>query len=38
MGQKSEVNCGLWVLNVIIRKYPEDLKKNDGAIWELFAK
>ena len=29
MGQKCEGNCGLWVLNEIIKKeYPENLKKN----------
>ena len=39
MGQKCEGNCGLWVLNEIIKKiYPENLKKNVGAIWELPAK
>ena len=28
MGQKCEGNCGLWVLNEIIKKiYPENLKK-----------
>ena len=35
MGQKCEGNCGLWVLNEIIKKiYPENLKKNVGAVWE----
>ena len=39
MGQKCEGNCGLWVLNELIKKvYPEILKKNVGAIWELPAK
>ena len=33
MGQKCEGNCGLWVLNEILkRKYPESLKKNVGAV------
>ena len=28
MGQKCEGNCGLWVLNEILKKtYPENLKK-----------
>ena len=32
MGQKCEGNCGLWVLNEIIKKkYPENLKKNRGS-------
>ena len=32
-------NCGLWILNEIIKKiYPENLKKIMGAIWELPAK
>ena len=39
MGQKYEGNCGLWVLNEIIKKtYPENLKKIVGAVWELPAK
>ena len=39
MGQKCEGNCGLWILNEIIKKrYPENLKKNVGAVWELPAK
>ena len=39
MGQKCEGNCGLWVLNEILKKtYPENLKKIVGAIWELPAK
>jgi hypothetical protein len=39
MGQKCEGNCGLWVLNEIIKNiYPENLKKIVGVIWELPAK
>ena len=39
MSQKCEGNCGLWVLNEIIKKiYPENLKKIMGAVWELPAK
>ena len=39
MGQKCEGNCGLWVLNQILKKtYPENLKKNVGALWEFLAK
>ena len=39
MGQKCEGNCGLWVLNEIIKKiYPENLKKIVGAVWKLPAK
>ena len=39
MGQKSEGNCGLWVLNEILKEtYPENLKKIVGAVWELPAK
>ena len=40
MGQKCEGNCGLWVLNEIIKKniYPEILKKIVGVVWELPAK
>jgi hypothetical protein len=39
MGQKCEDNCDLWVLNEIIKNvYPENLKKNVGAVWELPAK
>ena len=39
MGQKCEGNCGLWVLNEILKKtYPENLKKILGAVWELPAK
>ena len=38
MGHKCEGNCGLWVLNEILKKtYPENLKKIVGAIWELPA-
>ena len=39
IGQKCEGNCGLWVLNEILKKtYPENLKKILGAVWELPAK
>ena len=39
MGQKSEGNYGLWVLNEILKEsYPENLKKIVGAVWELPAK
>ena len=39
MGQKCEGNCGLWVLNEILKKtHPEKLKKIEGAVWELPAK
>ena len=39
MSQKCEGNCGLWVLNEILKKtYPENLKKIVGAVWELPAK
>ena len=39
MGQKCEGNCGLWVLNKILKKtYPKNLKKIVGAVWELPAK
>ena len=31
MGQKCEGNCGLWVLNEIILKYHENLKKNSES-------
>ena len=35
MGQKCGGNCGLWVLNEILKKtYPENLKKNVGAQFE----
>ena len=33
MDQKCEGNCGLWVLNEILKKtYPENLKKIVGAV------
>ena len=36
MGQKCEGNCGLWVLNKILKKtYPAILKKIVGAVWEI---
>ena len=39
IGQKCEGNCGLWVLNEIVKRmYPESLKKIVGAVWELPAK
>ena len=39
MCQKCGSNCGLWVLNKIIKNiYPENLKQNVGAVWELPAK
>ena len=40
MGQKCEGNCGLWVLNEMIKKInPENLKKKIvGAVWVLPAK
>ena len=39
MGQKCEGDCGLWVLNEILKKtYAENLKKIMGAVWELPAK
>ena len=39
MGKKFEGNCGLWVLNEMIKKiYPENMKKIVGAVWELPAK
>ena len=39
IGQRCEGNCGLWVLNEIVRRmYPESLKKIMGAVWELPAK
>ena len=38
MGQKCEDNCGLWVLNELIKKiYPANLKKNVVAVLELPA-
>ena len=39
MGQECEGNCGLWVLNEILKKtHPENLNKIVGAVWELPAK
>ena len=39
IGQKCEGNCGLWVLNEMIKKtYAENLKKIVGAVWELPVK
>jgi hypothetical protein len=39
MGQKYEGNCGLWVLDEMIKKiYPGNLKKIVGAVWKLSAK
>ena len=39
MCQKWEGDCGLWVLNEMIKKtYTESLKKIVGAVWELPAK
>ena len=39
MGQKCEGDCGLWVLNEILKKtYPENLKKIVGSVWEIPAK
>ena len=39
MGQKCEGNCGLRVLyEIILKTYPENLKKIMGAVWELPAK
>ena len=39
MCKKWEGYCGLWALNEIIeKKYPEDLTKIVGAVWELPAK
>ena len=39
MSQKCEGNCGLCVLNEILKEtYPENLKKIVGAVWELPAK
>ena len=36
MGQKCEGDCGLWVLNEILKKtYPEILKKIVGAVLEI---
>ena len=39
MGQKCGGNCGVWVLHEMIsKKYPENLRKIVGALWELPAK
>jgi hypothetical protein len=38
MCQKCGGICGLWVLNEIIKKNPENMKTIVGAIWELPAK
>ena len=39
MGLKCEGNCGLGVLNEILKKkIPENLKKIVDAVWELPAK
>ena len=39
MCQKWKGDCGLWVLNEIIKNiYTEILKKIVGAVWELPAK
>ena len=39
MGHKCEGDCGLWVLNEILKKpYPENLKKIVGAVGEIPAK
>ena len=39
MYQKCGGICGLWVLNeIILKMYPEKMKKIVGAIWELPAK
>ena len=39
MCQKWEGDCGLWVLNEMIKKInTESLKKIVGAVWELPAK
>ena len=39
MGQKCEGNCGLWVLNKILKEtYPEIFKEIVGAVWEIPAK
>ena len=39
MWQKWEGDCGLWVLiEIVLRKYAESLKKIVGAVWELPAK
>ena len=39
MRQKFGGDCGLWVLNEINKnKYPENMNKSVGAVWELPAK
>ena len=39
MGQKCEDNCGLCALNeIIIKAYPENLKKIVGAVCYLAGK
>ena len=39
VGKKCKGNCGLWVLNEIIKRmYPESLKKIVGAVSESLAK
>ena len=39
MCQKLDGDCGLWVLNEMVKKiYTESLKKIVGAVWELPAK
>ena len=39
MSQKCEGNCGLWVLNEMIKNiYTGNLKKIVGAVWKLPAK
>ena len=38
MHQKCGGDFGLWVLNeIILKKYPENMKKKLGAVWELPA-
>ena len=39
MCQKCEGDCGLWILNeMILKKYPENMKKIVEADWKLPAK
>ena len=39
MRQKCGGDCGLWIPNEIIKNiYPENMKKNVGAVWELPTK
>ena len=39
MHQKCGGDCGLWVLiEIIQKKYPENMKKIVGVVWELPAK